>query len=198
MIHAVILAGGRGSRLGGCDKPLLPYGRGTLLDTILERLSPQVSTIALAIRGDQTAYSGYDLPALKDAWTDQGPLIGLLSALEWGRDMGAREVLTLPGDTPFIPMDLVSRLSPGPSCAMSGGRRHPLVALWPTTSLSQLREYLDSAHACGDPRLLAVWRFAQKIGMRDVSFEDRPEDPFFNINTPADVATLNLRSHPIG
>lgn len=194
MTYAVILAGGRGSRLGGCDKPLLPLGQGALLDTILERLTPQVSTIALAIRGDQTGYARFGLPVLRDGWVDQGPLIGILSALEWGRGEGASEVLTVSGDTPFIPRDLVSRLSPGPSCAMSRERSHPLIALWPTTCLSLLRDHLARALASGARRQLAVRRFTEKIAMRDVSFDDEPDDPFFNINTPEDVDALALRS----
>ncbi|NVN01476.1 MULTISPECIES: molybdenum cofactor guanylyltransferase [Asaia] len=193
MTHAVILAGGKGSRLGGCDKPLLPLGQGTVLEALLKRLQPQVSKTALAIRGDQTAYDFCSVPLLRDEVADCGPLSGIISALAWGHGEGASSVLTLPGDTPFIPEDLLHRLSPGPSFAMSLGRTHPLVALWPTNCLPLLRGHVQAALASGDRRQLVVRCFAARLGMRPVSFSDEGGDPFFNVNYPADVEALAAR-----
>lgn len=178
MTLAVILAGGRGERLGGCDKPLLSLGKNRILDQLVLRLSPQVSQIALAIRQEQDSFRGCGMELLPDSRSGKGPLVGILSAIEWASRKGVSSVLTVPGDTPFIPYDLVTRLSPAPSCAESLGRMHPLVAFWPTACLPELHQHINLALASGLRRQMAVRPFSEKIGMRQVSFDSDAGDPF--------------------
>jgi molybdopterin-guanine dinucleotide biosynthesis protein A len=175
MIAALILAGGGARRMGGVDKPLLSLGRRTILAEILARLRPQVSAIALSANGDPARFGAYGLPVLADPVPDQGPLAGLLQGLEWAAGCGAEALLSVPGDTPFVPRDLAARLSPAPACASSGGQVHPLVALWPVACRDRLRAWTD-------PR---VRSFAREIGMREVVCE---EAAFLNVNTPSDLA----------
>jgi molybdopterin-guanine dinucleotide biosynthesis protein A len=176
MIAALILAGGAARRMGGVDKPLLSLGRRTILAEILLRLRPQAAMVALSANGDPARFGAYGLPVLADPVPDQGPLTGLLQGLEWAARCGAEALLSVPGDTPFVPRDLVARLSPAPACAASGGHVHPLVALWPVASRSRL-------HAWTNPR---VRSFASAIGMREVAFADA--QAFLNVNTHADLA----------
>jgi molybdenum cofactor guanylyltransferase len=92
-------------------------------------------------------------------------------------------LLTVPGDTPFLPPGLVASLAPPPSFAARAGVDHPLVALWPVATLEPLRAALSA------PGSRAVAAFARQIGMRRVEFPASGPDPFINVNTPDDLAT---------
>lgn len=180
---AVVLAGGLARRMGGGDKTLLELGGRTLLDHVLERLRPQVDAVALNANGDPARFARFGLPVLPDPMLGRpGPLAGVLAGMRWARGLGADSLLTVPGDTPFLPPDLVARLraAGGLACAASGGRAHPVVALWPL----DLEAALAAALAAGERRL-GVWAAAQ--GMARVAWEGTP-DPFLNINTPEDLA----------
>jgi TusA-related sulfurtransferase len=94
----------------------------------------------------------------------------------------------LPCDTPFLPDDLAPRLAEaaretrdGLACAASGGRVHPVIALWPVA----LRETLRHALAEGER---AIGRFQRRYDCAIVEWPDKPHDPFMNVNTPADLA----------
>ena len=162
--------------MGGVDKTLLSLGRRAILGEILLRLAGQTSAVALSANGDPARFSAYPLRVLADPLPDQGPLAGVLAGLEWAAGIGAEAMLTVPGDTPFIPKDLAHRLAPSPAWASSGGRVHPLVALWPTSARDRLRAWDDAR----------VRSFGEAIGMRTVAFED--PRAFLNVNTPADFA----------
>ena len=176
MMAALILAGGGAVRMGGRDKPLLSLGSRTILAEILGRLEGQAQAIALSANGDPLRFAAYHLPVLPDPTADQGPLSGVLEGLKWAASLGAEALLTVPGDTPFIPRDLAQRLQPAPACASSSGNVHPLAALWPVTCLDRLQTWQN-------PR---VRSFANEIGMRHVAFPD--PNAFLNVNTPADLA----------
>jgi molybdopterin-guanine dinucleotide biosynthesis protein A len=176
MIAALILAGGGATRMGGADKPLLALGERTILAELLRRLRPQVASVALSANGDPSRFASYALPVLPDPVPDLGPLMGLMQGLDWAAAIGAETLLSVPGDTPFVPRDLVARLRPAPACAVSGGHVHPLVALWPVACRHELQRWQD-------PRVKA---FAASIGMRQVPFDDALG--FLNVNTPADLA----------
>ena len=123
------------------------------------------------------------LPVLPDgAFAGQGPLAGLLAGLDWAAALGADALLTVPGDTPFIPPGLAAALAPPPACAAGNGRVHHLVALWPITCRDSLRQLL-AAKGRRD-----VAHFAGAIGMRRVDFAVAKWDPFLNVNTPEDLA----------
>ncbi len=185
MIAGLILAGGAGRRMGGLDKPLLQLGDRTLLQHVAARLAPQVGLLALSANGDPARFAGTGLPVLADEVPDQGPLAGLLRGLDWAAAQGCGTLLSVPGDTPFIPDDLLTALSPAPAVAMSDGRRHHLVAHWPVDCRTRLRAFL----ATDDRR--SVFVFARLLGVREVEFGG--PDSFFNINTPDDLAAAAAR-----
>lgn len=181
MLAGLILAGGEGRRMGGLDKPLLCVGGVTLLDHIIARLRPQTGCLALSANGDPARFAGRGLPVLPDATPGLGPLAGVLSGLDWAAAVGCDALLSVPGDTPFIPDDLAARLRPAPAVAASDGRVHHAVALWAVSCRAALRAHLRA----GGSR--SVFGFARTLPMREVWFATVPIDPFFNVNTPEDL-----------
>ena len=178
---ALILAGGRAARMGGGDKPLLAVAGQPMIARIIAALDE--GPVAISANGDPARFAGFGLPVLADGvFVGQGPLAGLLVGLEWAAGLGADTLLTVPGDTPFIPSGLGAALSPAPACAASNGRLHPLVALWPVGCRDALRQLLSS------PGRRDVAHFARSIGMRRVDFPAAKWDAFMNVNTPDDLA----------
>jgi molybdopterin-guanine dinucleotide biosynthesis protein A len=183
MVPAVVLAGGQGRRLGGIDKALLPLAGRPLVGHVLDRLRPQAAPLAINANGDPVRFSAFGLPVLADEAPDfPGPLAGILAALRWASALGAARVLTAPCDTPFLPRDLVARLAAGDAatiaCAASGGRTHPVVALWPVA----LRDELVGALRTG-MRKVEAWSSRHPRVL--VAF---PDDPFLNVNTADEAA----------
>ncbi len=188
---ALVLAGGGARRLGGIDKPLLPLAGATILARIIARLD--AVDIAISANGDRARFASFGLPVLPDgAFGGEGPLAGLLAGLDWAAWRGAASLLTVPGDTPFIPAGLAAALHPAPACAASGGRVHHLVALWPVTCRTLLRCNLSVSGS------RAVGSFAASIGMRYVDFPVRSPDSFLNVNTPDDLALARIVTRSTG
>ncbi|GHD10172.1 molybdenum cofactor guanylyltransferase MobA [Tianweitania populi] len=187
-IAAIILAGGRSSRMGGGDKTLLPLRSGTVLDEVARRLSPQVDTIAINANGDPQRFASLNLRILPDAFgTFDGPLAGILTGLIWAETIGASALITVAGDTPFLPTDLVTRLqaASAPSTiavAASNGRVHPTFALLPVALRQDLETFLHTQPS------RRVNHFISDHPHVRVAFDTAPFDPFFNINTPDDLA----------
>jgi molybdopterin-guanine dinucleotide biosynthesis protein A len=182
-IAALVLAGGNASRMGRADKPLLTVGGSPILARIIDAVRPDAAGVAISANGDPTRLAGYGLPVLPDgAFAGQGPLAGVLAGLDWASGMGAESLLTIPGDTPFVPIGLAAALAPSPACATSNGRTHHLIALWPVACADALRALLSA------PGSRAVARFTDAIGMRHIAFPAGKWDPFLNVNTPDDLA----------
>ncbi|WP_419900815.1 molybdenum cofactor guanylyltransferase MobA [Roseomonas sp. USHLN139] len=187
-ILGVILAGGLATRMGGGDKPLRPIAGRPMLEHLVERLRPQVDALLLNANGDPARFAGYGLPVAADPVPgNPGPLAGILAGLDHAADRQFDWVLTCPGDTPFIPPDLASRLHA--ACrqagtpiarASSGGRDHPPVALWATRLRDALRAAIDDGER--QPR-----RFANTQGCATVEWDVSSGDPFFNANTLEDL-----------
>ncbi len=183
-IAGLVLAGGRGTRLGGVDKPLLYVGGAPIVARVIDALRPEVRWLAISANGDPARFAGFGAPVLPDGDTaGEGPLAGLCAGLAWAAGLGAELVLSAPGDTPFLPSGLAASLAPPPSFAARTGVDHPLVALWPVAALDKLRAILSAP----GPRSVAA--FARQIGMRRVEFPAGGADPFINVNTPDDLAT---------
>ena len=181
-LAALILAGGAARRLGGGDKMLLRLGDFTLLDRLLDTLRRETSRIAISANGNPARLAGYGLPVLADRrFAGEGPLAGLLAGLDWAAGEGVGALLTVPGDTPFIPSGLGAALAPAPACAATGGRAHHLAALWPVVARDKLATWLEASPS------RSVAPFAASIGMRAVDFAAGAWDPFLNINTAADL-----------
>ncbi len=188
---AVVLAGGLARRMGGGDKPLRMLGGRPLLDHVLERLRPQAAALVLNANGDPARFQGYGLPVVPDGLPDHpGPLAGILAALDWAaaHHPGLPWVASAPGDSPFIPGDLVARLHAGReaagvplACARSGGQAHPPIGLWPVF----LREDLRAALTAGERK---IDRWTARHGCAHADWPTQPLDPFFNANTPEELA----------
>ena len=193
-IAAIVLAGGRATRLGGGDKPLRPLGGRPMLAHILERLGPQVGAVAISANGDPARFAEYGLPVLADEGRQAGPLSGILSGMAWAKSGGGDKVLTVAGDTPFFPVDLAARLAAAIAMhdnhiavAASDGRRHPVFALWPVSLEADLSEFL------AESATLSVSAFLERHETVSVDFPmlniaGKTIDPFFNVNTPEDLA----------
>ena len=185
----VILAGGLARRLGGVDKPLLRLGGGTVLDRLIERLRPQVSDLVINANGDPLRFAAFTLPVVADSVPGRpGPLAGVLAGLEWTTENrpDAEWTLTVTGDAPFVPRDLVSRLHAERgeavlATAATGGQIHHAIGLWPVQIVRSLREALFLKG------LRQVGSFAELFPRQIVFWEDEPVDPFFNINTAQDL-----------
>ncbi len=186
MLAGLVLAGGAGTRLGGVDKALLPLGGRAIIDFVLERIEPQVGVLGVSANGDPQRYGHLGLPVLADELAGRGPLGGVLRGLGWAAACGAEALLSVPGDTPFIPTDLARRLGAAPAWAESATGLHPLVALWPVGCAPALAAWLASGPSG------RVRAFGSTIGMRAALFEDSP-DPFHNVNTPDDLAAARAR-----
>lgn len=190
----VILAGGLAARMGGGDKALLSLGAEPMLAHVIARLAPQVAEVALNANGDPARFAAFGLPVLPDTVAGHpGPLAGVLAGLDWAAAQGAESIVTVAADTPFFPGDLVPRLLlagegmarplvlAASRDAESGTQVHPTFGLWSVA----LREMLREALARGE-RKVRAW--AQAQGARVAEFPADGLDPFFNINTPEDLA----------
>jgi len=188
----LVLAGGLARRMGGGDKALLRIGAATILDRVLERLAPQCSRMILNANGDPARFAFTRLPVVADDVPDfAGPLAGVLAGLDWAAAHvpDVAWVASVPGDCPFLPRDLVSRLHEARTaedrplaCARSGDWRHPVVGIWPVA----LRHDLRRAVAEEGLHKIEVWTARHGVAIAD--WPPTPVDPFFNVNTPADAA----------
>ena len=199
---AVLLAGGLARRMGGGDKPLRPLGGRALLDHVIERIRPQVRALALNANGDPARFAAWGLKVLPDPLQgNPGPLAGVLAGMRWAAALGAADVLSVPTDTPFLPADLVARLQAARAaaavpiaCAASRGRTHPVAALWPAA----LADALEASLLAGARK---IDRWTEGHGIATASFDDPGYDPFFNVNSPDELAeaeTLLAQAHGRG
>jgi molybdopterin-guanine dinucleotide biosynthesis protein A len=191
-LPAIILAGGRATRMGGGDKALVQLGGRPLISHVIARLAPQCSRLALSANGEASRFSTFGLPVVADTIADHpGPLAGILAGLDYAAETKAEAIVTAAVDTPFLPLDLVVRLktaagrsglalaaSPDQAGTM---RIHPTFGLWPVRHRHQLRTALESGL-----RKAAMWAESHDAGI--ATFTSGPHDPFFNVNTPEDVA----------
>ena len=191
-LPGVIIAGGRATRMGGGDKGLLLAGGQSLIGHVITRLRPQCGQLALNANGDAGRFADLGLPVLPDSIDGlPGPLAGVLAALDWAAGLGADAVLTAAADTPLLPPDLVRRLAQAADasgCAIAASpdadgipRRHPVIGLWRVDARGDLR----AALAAG---LRRQGEWAARQGAEVVIWPSQPIDPFFNVNTPADLA----------
>jgi molybdenum cofactor guanylyltransferase len=191
-ILGLVLAGGLARRMGGGDKTRIRIGGKTILERVLARLKPQCAAVILNANGDPARFADTGLPVVPDTVPDfAGPLAGILAGLDWAAAHvpAIADVASVPGDCPFLPADLVARLSAARqaagvplACARSGDWRHPVVGLWPVA----LREDLRKALVEENMHKIESWTARHGIAIGD--WPATPVDPFFNVNTPADAA----------
>jgi molybdenum cofactor guanylyltransferase len=190
----LVLAGGLARRMGGGDKARLEIGGVTILDRVLATLSAQTIGIVINANGDPKRFADTGLEVIADNVPGfAGPLAGILAGLDWlaAQDNGIEWLVSVPGDCPFLPDDLVEKLHGARrrmgagvplACARSGEWRHPVVGLWPLALRADLRKALVEE----DLRKIEVW--TARHGIAIAEWPDQPVDPFFSVNTPEDAA----------
>ena len=190
-LPAVILAGGLARRMGGGDKPMRTIAGKTILDRVIARLQPQCDGLILNANGDPARFANFRLPVIADGVADfPGPLAGILAALDWiaANRPDVKWILSVAGDCPFLPRDLVARLDEARAAksaelavASSGGQTHPVIGLWSVRLRDELR------HALLVEGVRKVDRWTGRYPLVTVSWPTTPFDPFFNANTVEDI-----------
>ena len=178
--------------MGGGDKARIRIGGATILERVLGRLAPQCGRIIINANGDPARFADTGLAVVADSVPGfAGPLAGILAGLDWAaaNAPGTEWLVSVPGDCPFLPKDLVSRLHDARiasgaalACARSGEQTHPVVGLWAVA----LREDLRHALVDEDMRKIDLWTARHGVAIAD--WPATPIDPFFNVNTPEDAA----------
>ena len=192
-ITGLILAGGRGSRMGGVDKGLQNHAGFPLALHALMRLAPQVGATMINANRNLAAYESMGVPVWPDALPDYpGPLAGLLAGLEHAQTPW---LVTVPCDTPNFPLDLVARLAAAAAdgqadIAMAATREHGVVQPQPVFCLvrTDLLEDLVAFLHAGE-RKIDRWTGRHRVAQ--VLFDDT--DAFFNANTLDELQRLQRR-----
>jgi molybdopterin-guanine dinucleotide biosynthesis protein A len=194
-IIGAIIAGGAGRRLagrkaGGRSKPFLDLAGAPLIAHVTKRFVHQVDHLVISAAASNEGFSALGLSLVDDLREgNRGPLAGIEAVLVWMKERipNAEWLALAPCDVPFLPEDLVTRLVAGAEQADASaavaereGRLHPLCAVIRPAALSSLQDWLDK-----DRR--AVHRWTEELGAAAITFDDIAGEPFFNINTPADL-----------
>lgn len=177
--------------MGGGDKCLRQIGDSTILARIVERVYDQVDQLVLSANGDPKRFARFKLPVVSDVVPGfSGPLAGILSGMDWAAEHSPDSswVVSIPSDTPFLPLDLVTRLrevlvkdNAELACAASAGRAHPVIGLWPVDLREELRRALVNMNIRKIDTFTGCYRLAK------AEFSTTPIDPFFNTNKLEDL-----------
>ena len=201
-IPGIILAGGLSRRMGGGDKGLLMLGETSIIERVIDKISPQVGSLAININGDSSRFPDYKLPIIPDTIKGYlGPLSGILAGMEWAFKNGNRYIATVAADTPFLPDDFIKRLhamvkSKNLNIGIAASRilstddvfMHPTFGIWEVGLKDDLRNALAN-----DTRKIMFWAKKFKLDYYYFDTSDKLSDPFFNINTPDDLEEAKYR-----
>jgi molybdopterin-guanine dinucleotide biosynthesis protein A len=189
-ITAIILSGGRATRMGGINKGLIPLQGKALIAHVIARLTPQVDEIFINANQSMDAYKAFNLPVLKDENADFiGPLAGFSLGLKQAKH---DYLLTVPCDSPMLPLDLCQRLlaalkEKNADIAIASSQEiiHPIFSLCKKSVLPSLTQYLDQ----GDRRVSAWQKSLKYVNVEFSEFNDA----FTNINTLEQLAALETQ-----
>lgn len=189
-ITAVILAGGQSKRMGGKDKGLVKFCEKSLIQSVIEKLLPQVKHIIINANRNTSEYEAFGYPVIPDALHNfQGPLAGFMAAME---SVTTKYIVCVPCDGPMLSDELVNRLyrqllkeNTDIAVAHDGSRMQPVYVLISTHLKNSLEKYLLSGE-----RKIDRWYANHKISI--VDFSDCP-DTFININTRQERDSLQSK-----
>jgi len=189
-ISAIILSGGRATRMKGADKGLVLLQSKPLIQHVINRLTPQVDEILINANREIPKYQALGYPVLQDEVEDfLGPLAGFSLGLQHAKH---DYVLTVPCDSPLLPLDLAKRLmnalikhDADIAVASSDDNTHPVFSLCKKSVLPSLTTYLQQGE-----RRVSAWQKGQQY--IEVDFSDCNE-AFTNLNTHEDLAALELK-----
>jgi molybdenum cofactor guanylyltransferase len=187
-ILGAIVAGGASSRMGR-EKALMPVDGISLIERVASRIRFQVDDLVINANGDPQRFAHLPYTVIVDLIDVGTPLAGLHACLCFAADDGYDAVVTVPSDTPLLPLDLVERLRDGgthtgAAHAKSAYREHYMTGIWTTAMAKPLERLIREQH------LRRVQDFCAKAKSETVTWSDHPHDPFFNVNTPEDVETV--------
>ena len=186
-ITGIILAGGKSRRMGGVDKGLMDFLGKPMVAHVLQRLAPQVDEVLINANREAERYAAFGPPVVQD---DIAGFAGPLAGLHKGMRVAAHPyVLTVPCDSPLLPMNLVQRLMQGLierdadlAVAKTGAQAHPVFCLCRKSLLPDLEQFLNDGG-----RKIDAWY--GRLNVAEVAFDDNPQ-AFANINTPAELLGL--------
>jgi len=202
-IVGVLLAGGQSRRMGGGDKALRLLGGRPVLAHVVARLKLQVSAMIINANGEASRFAAFGLPVVADSIAGfAGPLAGVHAGLAWVRASrpGIEHVVTVAADTPFFPTDLVPRflaaLNPNRPLlvARSEDGLHPVIGLWPVAMVTALEDSLKQG--ARQASAFVEERGATEVFFPRIEIGGRLIDPFFNINSPEDLAKADALLKP--
>jgi len=183
-ITVVILAGGKGRRMGGQDKGLVSFKKNSLIKHVIDAISLQADNIIINANRNLQQYADFGYPVVEDTLNDfQGPLAGFLAAMS---SVSTDYILTLPCDGPVITDNYVEKMLQGINetnaelaIASDGSRMQPVYALIPLSLQQSLNKFLAEGG-----RKIDVWYQQHEFTL--VEFDANTEF-FTNINTPQDL-----------
>lgn len=184
-IVGAIIAGGQSSRMGGTEKAFLKLSGKTIMDLVVGRFDQQVDGLFINSNGDPRRFSEIGVDIVPDHFTRvTTPLAGLHACLRHAKD--ADYLVTVPSDTPFLPIDLAARLvgkakEARAAIAHSAGQDHYIIGAWTTDLLTDIEDAIQR------DGLLRVKDWVQRVSAATVTWPHMPHDPFFNVNTPEDL-----------
>jgi molybdopterin-guanine dinucleotide biosynthesis protein A len=189
-VSAIILCGGLATRMGGVDKGLIQLQQKSLVEHVINRLTPQVDEILINANREIPQYQTFGLPVLADDIAGYiGPLAGFLLGLQQTK---YSHLLTVPCDSPLIPLDLTQRLyenlmsqNAQIAVASSDGNAHPVFSLCKRDVLPSLQAYVQQGG-----RKVSAWQ--KSLRYIEVDFSDQSE-AFVNLNTLEDLSTLETK-----
>ena len=169
--------------MGGAEKAFLDLGGRPLIQHIIECLRPQTGAIIISANGDTVRFDKFGCEIVPDGLgAGETPLAGLAAVLAHAEINGFDAVVSVPSDTPFLPEDLVARLSGvGAAIASSKSQDHYLTGLWPVSLAGVLMTALVSRD------LVRMQHWVALSNARRVEWSVSGIDPFFNINTLEDL-----------
>lgn len=181
-LTGIILAGGEGARMGGNDKGWIELKGTALIERVVARITPQVSSCIISANRHLDRYRQLSVPVVSDPEVYLGPLAGIASALQHSPTEYA---LIVPTDAPLVPLDLATRLKQALPADLvicdDGERLQPLFGIYRRSLLPSIETFLQSGQ-----RQLTRWCLAQNpkiVTIRDTL-------AFANLNTPDELENI--------
>ena len=189
-ILGAILAGGQSKRMGK-DKLFLEFNNKKLIEHTIDKVKKYLKKVIIITNQNNEFFPKNNLMTVKDCIEGQlGPLVGILTAMKWAKEKSPNYswVASFPCDTPFFPENIISKFIEESKkneslmlCASSHGRKHNIFGLWSLDLYDKLYDDLVNNKV----RKVQDWTKANNI--KNLEFEFKDYDPFFNINTADDL-----------
>ena len=188
-IAALIMIGGLSKRMGGGIKSLYEFNDKSIFNRVLEKIKPQVKKILINCNEENKKIEQFNFPIIRDIKKGHlGPLAGIHTGMDWliNHSPDTEWLITIPGDTPFIPSNLVSKFKDKMSknlkiiIAKSEKKTHPIIGAWHISLFSNLDDNINN----GTRKILSL---SETHPLESIKFHHKNYDPFFNINTKKDM-----------